>query len=190
MFDIGGLELIVLAALALIIVGPKELPGMIRNVGRWVAKARGLAREFQQGMEEAAREADLDKEVNALKSAANPRGTMMDELSKIGDETKAMVEDGLDGKGSRSDVTQRPPSPSTPPSAATAPTSAPTSAATAAPVQRIEPDATATPDPVRSEPAQHPGDNDMLEEAQSGATAPKNEDFLDKFQRDVGFKSS
>ena len=57
MFDIGGWELLVLAALALIIVGPKDLPSLVRNVGRWVAKARGLAREFQQGMEEAARDA-------------------------------------------------------------------------------------------------------------------------------------
>lgn len=61
MFDIGGLELLLVAAMALIVVGPKELPVMVRNVGRWVSKARSLAREFQQGMEDAAKEADIDE---------------------------------------------------------------------------------------------------------------------------------
>lgn len=61
MFDIGGWELLVIAALALIVVGPKDLPKLVRSVGRWVAKARSLAREFQSGMEEAAREADFEE---------------------------------------------------------------------------------------------------------------------------------
>jgi len=68
MLDIGMLELFVIGALALIVVGPKELPGLLRSVGQFAAKARGMAREFQSSMEEAAREADLDGVVKSVKS--------------------------------------------------------------------------------------------------------------------------
>ena len=68
MLDIGMMELFVIGALALIVVGPKELPGLLRTVGQFVAKARGMAREFQSSMEEAAREADLDGVVKSVKS--------------------------------------------------------------------------------------------------------------------------
>lgn len=66
MLDIGWSELVVIGGLALIVVGPKDLPGMLRNVGRMVAKARGMAREFQGAMEDAAREADV-KEFTDIK---------------------------------------------------------------------------------------------------------------------------
>lgn len=59
MLDIGWTELMVIGALALIVVGPKELPGLLRTVGQYVGKARSVAREFQRSMEDAAREADI-----------------------------------------------------------------------------------------------------------------------------------
>ena len=59
MFDIGWSELLVIGALALIVVGPKELPGMLRTCGQYVAKARRMARDFQRTMEDAADAADL-----------------------------------------------------------------------------------------------------------------------------------
>ena len=62
------LEIFVIGALALIVVGPKELPGLLRTVGQFAAKARGMAREFQSSMEDAAREADLDGVVKSVKS--------------------------------------------------------------------------------------------------------------------------
>lgn len=68
MLDIGMMEIFVIGALALIVVGPKELPGLLRTVGQFAAKARGMAREFQRTMEEAAREADLDDVAKAVKS--------------------------------------------------------------------------------------------------------------------------
>ena len=59
MLDIGWSELMVIGVLALLVVGPKELPGLLRTVGQYVGRARSVAREFQRSMEDAAREADM-----------------------------------------------------------------------------------------------------------------------------------
>ena len=59
MFDVGWTELLVIGALALIVVGPRELPHLLRQVGRWVGQIKRMAREFQRSMEDAARETDL-----------------------------------------------------------------------------------------------------------------------------------
>lgn len=67
MLDIGFLELLVIGALALVVVGPKELPGLLRTVGQFVGKARAMARDFQRTMEDAAREADLGDVADAVK---------------------------------------------------------------------------------------------------------------------------
>ncbi|MEQ8406489.1 MAG: Sec-independent protein translocase protein TatB [Oceanicaulis sp.] len=71
---IGAPELLVIAIIALVVVGPKDLPLMVRRVGRFVGKMRGLAREFQRSFDELGREAELEelkKEVQQLKKA-NP----------------------------------------------------------------------------------------------------------------------
>ncbi len=60
MFDIGWSEMMVIATLALIVIGPKDLPRVLKSVSYWVRKARSLAREFQSGVDEMIREADLD----------------------------------------------------------------------------------------------------------------------------------
>ncbi len=54
MFDIGFSELLLIGVVALIVVGPKDLPVMFRTVGRYVGKAKSMAREFQRSMEDAA----------------------------------------------------------------------------------------------------------------------------------------
>ena len=61
MFDIGGWELLFLMVIALIVVGPKELPQLMRMVGRWTGRARAMVREFQASFEEMARQAELDE---------------------------------------------------------------------------------------------------------------------------------
>lgn len=61
MFDIGWAELMVIGSLALIVVGPRDLPKLLRSLGQYVAQARGMAREFQRSMEDAAREADISQ---------------------------------------------------------------------------------------------------------------------------------
>ncbi len=60
MFDIGWSEMAVVALLALIIIGPKDLPQVLRTVGQWVRKAQSLAREFRSGLDDMVREADLE----------------------------------------------------------------------------------------------------------------------------------
>jgi sec-independent protein translocase protein TatB len=61
MFGIDSPELLVIAIVALIFIGPKELPGMLRTVGRWVATARNLASEFRGHVDDMVKQADLDE---------------------------------------------------------------------------------------------------------------------------------
>jgi sec-independent protein translocase protein TatB len=73
MFDIGWSELVVIAVVALIAIGPKELPGVLRMVGQWMGKARKMAAEFQGQFQEAMREAemaDLKKSFDEVREAA------------------------------------------------------------------------------------------------------------------------
>lgn len=74
MFDIGWSELVVIGVVALIAIGPKELPGVLRTVGQWMGKIRRMASEFQSQFQEAMREAemaDLKKEVDSLNQQAS-----------------------------------------------------------------------------------------------------------------------
>jgi sec-independent protein translocase protein TatB len=91
MFDIGWSELVVIAVVALIAIGPKELPGVLRMVGQWMGKARKMAAEFQGQFQEAMREAemaDLKKSFDEVKDAATglAGGNLMTSLQKnVGD---------------------------------------------------------------------------------------------------------
>jgi sec-independent protein translocase protein TatB len=60
MFDLSSGKLILIGVIALVVVGPKELPGLLRQAGRAIAKLRGMAGEFRQQFDEAMREAELD----------------------------------------------------------------------------------------------------------------------------------
>lgn len=72
MLDIGGWEFLLIAILGIIIIGPKELPGAIRTVSMFVRRARELARDFQSGLEDVVREAELDVLTDDLKGIADP----------------------------------------------------------------------------------------------------------------------
>ena len=74
MFDIGWSELLVIAVVALIAIGPKELPGVLRMIGQWLGKARKMAGEFQGQFNEAMREAemaDLKKSFDEVRDATS-----------------------------------------------------------------------------------------------------------------------
>lgn len=97
MFDIGWTEMLVIAVLALIIIGPKDLPKAMRTVGQWVRKARSLAREFQSGVDEMIRESELDEARKTLEATkrsnigktirehVDPDGELGDEAKRIED---------------------------------------------------------------------------------------------------------
>ena len=71
MFDLSWTEILVIGAAALIFIGPKELPGALRTAGRFVSKARSMAREFQNNVEEMVRESELDELRKQVNSAAS-----------------------------------------------------------------------------------------------------------------------
>jgi len=72
---IGGGEWLIIGIVALLVVGPERLPGLLRQLGKMVAKARGMANEFRSSFDEMARQSELDelrKEVEALRTGQNP----------------------------------------------------------------------------------------------------------------------
>jgi sec-independent protein translocase protein TatB len=61
MFDFSWSELLVIALVALVVIGPKDLPRVLRTAGKWAAKARSVAREFQSSIDQMIRESELDE---------------------------------------------------------------------------------------------------------------------------------
>jgi sec-independent protein translocase protein TatB len=92
MFDIGWSEMLVVGAVALVVIGPKDLPAALRQAGKWMGAVRRMAADFQGHVNEAMREAELDelrREVNNLKTGM---GAMADPVRTAGTEMKALVE--------------------------------------------------------------------------------------------------
>jgi sec-independent protein translocase protein TatB len=97
MFDIGWTEMLVIAVVMIVVVGPKDLPKMLRTFGRTTAKMRAMAGDFQKQFNEAMREAELDdvkKSVESLKSL-NPAGEIRKQLNPL-EKAAADVRAGLD----------------------------------------------------------------------------------------------
>ena len=91
MFDIGWSELLVIAVVAIVVIGPKDLPRAMRAVGQWTGKMKRMAREFQSQFNEAMREAELD-DVQEATSRRSPRSTRWPtsrkDLAKTGEDIK------------------------------------------------------------------------------------------------------
>jgi len=85
MFDIGMTELLVIGIVALIVVGPKDLPGMFRTLGRFTGKVKGMAREFQKAMDDAADDAGVKDIGRDLKGMSNPKKYGLDKLNEAAD---------------------------------------------------------------------------------------------------------
>ena len=87
MFDIGWQEITILLLIALIVVGPKDLPRIVRTAGQWIGKARGYARDFQRTIEEAADATEIDavkKEIDeANRELATARRDVTDGVNKM-----------------------------------------------------------------------------------------------------------
>ncbi|MCK1390827.1 Sec-independent protein translocase protein TatB [Bradyrhizobium sp. 1] len=119
MFDIGWSELLLIGVVALVAIGPKELPGVLRMVGQWMGKARKMAAEFQGQFQEAMREAemaDLKKSFDEVKEAASgfAGNNLMTSLQK--DVSDALRVDALDKPAETTTTTavEPPATPTTP----------------------------------------------------------------------------
>ena len=104
MFDIGWSELVVIGVVAIIAIGPKDLPLALKTVGQWVAKARALAREFQGSLDEMIREAELDKVKQEVQAAASSF-----DITKEIEASKAEVEKALEMPSIEMDPLSPPP---------------------------------------------------------------------------------
>ena len=71
MFDIGMIEMFMIVVLAIIVVGPKDLPGLLRSIGRFVSKIRSMGKEFQTSVKQMADEVELETVTRKLNEAGN-----------------------------------------------------------------------------------------------------------------------
>ena len=100
MFDIGWGELLVIGVVALVAIGPKELPGVLRTVGQWTGKLRRMATEFQNQFHEAMREAelsDLKKQVDDMTSEVRRYGSFdpVSDVRRELEKTQSQIESSM-----------------------------------------------------------------------------------------------
>ena len=100
MFDIGWGELLLIGIVALVVIGPKELPAVMRTVGQWTAKLRRMASEFQNQWQEAMREAemaDLKKQVDEMTSEVRSYGNLdpVSEVRREFEKTQFQIENAM-----------------------------------------------------------------------------------------------
>ena len=104
MFDIGGWEFLIIVVVAILVIGPKDLPGMIRSVMGWVRSARELASEFQSGIDDLAQEVELKKigeefrDSVVLEGNNNIGNKIRDEIGHSIDPSGEMIENYKDAK--------------------------------------------------------------------------------------------
>ena len=98
MFGLGASEMVVIGIVALIVIGPKDLPGLFRTMGQFTGKARMMAREFSRAMNDAANDAGVNDISKSLNAAANPTKFGTDKLKEAtgitkGPETQKLSEE-------------------------------------------------------------------------------------------------
>ena len=91
MFGIDSPELLVIAVVALVVIGPKELPNMLRSWGKWMSQMRGMASEFRGHVDEMVRQSELDEVKKQLESA---RGLDLQALDPTR-EIKSAIQEGM-----------------------------------------------------------------------------------------------
>jgi len=153
MFDIGWTEMAVIAVVALLLFGPKELPNALRTGAKWLKQGRKLAREFQNSVDQLVREAELE-DAKKLVTAAK-QGRLGNEIGKAidpeGEIKKAVDADAMKRELGAGGTTAKIPAPVAPASSVTPPPVPP--AATPGPAAAPEPAATpSTPAPQAAEP--------------------------------------
>lgn len=158
MLDIGWTEMAFIAAIALIVIGPKDLPKAMRTVSRWVRKARSLAREFQSGLDDIARESEIGEIKDQITGGAS--FDLESEIENSIDPTGS-VKEAMDFSSEISDLDADPDSSSPEPATSDADSSSPEPAA---------PDSDYIP-PDEEEVADAAAEDASLEEAASSGPA-------------------
>jgi sec-independent protein translocase protein TatB len=135
MFGIDSSELLLIAVVALVVIGPKELPGLLRTWGKWMAQMRGMAAEFRGHVDEMVRQSELDEVKKQLTAAAG--GVDLASLNPA-DQIKQHIEEGVaEGEKAlaeaKANVDNALAEPESAPQIAAEPESAPQVAAEAAP---------------------------------------------------------
>jgi sec-independent protein translocase protein TatB len=141
MFDISWSELLLIGVVALIVIGPKELPGALRTLGQWMAKVRRMAAEFQGQFQEAMREAEIDqlkKDMDEMAAKAKDY-TQFDPIEDVRRDIEKSVGDlpPLDQPGTAA-ATEPAPMTDTPTAALPEPSADTASAAPPAPEAAVE----------------------------------------------------
>ncbi len=126
MFDIGWQELFILAVIALIVIGPKDLPSALRIITRGLRKARTMARDLRDGLDDVVREAELEDITNTIrgeggdltqqiKDAADLDfddmaldGDLRDEMTSAVDDLKSLTDPGASGKEAEAEKANTP----------------------------------------------------------------------------------
>jgi sec-independent protein translocase protein TatB len=83
--ELSWSELLVVAIVALVVIGPKDLPGMFRELGRFTAKIRAMGREFSRAMEQAAKESGVKDVADDLRKVTNPKAMGLDAVRSAAD---------------------------------------------------------------------------------------------------------
>jgi len=148
MFDISWSEFLLIGVVALIVIGPKELPAVMRTLGQWTRKVRGMASEFQSQFQEAMREAemtDLKKEVDDLAQDVrnyDPLKDVREHVESAGEVVKQSLASGSEPAPGLPDAAE--------PAAIEPPAETPPASFEAAAISGTEAPAAPTPTPVEA----------------------------------------
>ena len=165
MFDIGWGELLLIGIVALIVIGPKELPGALRTLGQWMGKLRRMAGEFQGQFQEAMREAelaDLKKQVDDMTTQAqsyanfDPVGEVRKELESTQQQIESAITHTPPAEASASSAGAEAGSSSTAVSAGAEPSIAPATPASSTQAPETAPSGT-PPEAAITDAAKHDG---------------------------------
>ena len=147
MFGIDSPELLVIAIVALVVIGPKELPGMLRSWGKWMAQMRGMAAEFRGHVDEMVRQSELDDVKKQLESTSGLDLQSLDPTKQI----KSAIQEGMaEGEKAYNEAKSSFDNP------LAEPESAPQIAAEPPPAVAEAPSAVAESAPITSEPLSEP----------------------------------
>jgi sec-independent protein translocase protein TatB len=116
MFDIGWTELVVIAVVAIVVIGPKDLPRAMRTVGQFTGKLKRMAREFQGQFNEALREAELEDVKKSIQDIAkvDPIADIKAETAKVDQSIRAELDKAVPAAGEVMKPIAPPPAPAAP----------------------------------------------------------------------------